>query len=125
MRSETRLSLFFKTLLGSFKEKFFFFQNSFSSAIFFLFLGFLGGNLFGTFLTAIRTLVPWDGFIVLSLLFFIELISYIRYHKEGRYFLILWNFPFSFQKRVVWKSFNFLKIGLMVGFFIDAFKVGS
>lgn len=125
MRSETRLSRFLKTVSLGFKEKFFFFQNSFSSAIFFLFIGFLAGNLFGTFLTWIRTLVPWDGFIVISLIFFIEVISYIRYHNAGRSFLLLWKFPFSYKKRLVWKSLNFLKIGLMLGFFIDAFKVGS
>jgi hypothetical protein len=125
MRSETRLFQFLKTLFIGFKGKFLFFQTSFSSAIFFLFIGFLLGNLFGTFLSWIRTLVPWDGFIVISLLFFIEIISYIRYHKAGRSFLILWKFPFSFKKRILWKSFNFLKIGLMLGFFIDAFKVGS
>jgi hypothetical protein len=125
MRSETRIARFLRNFSESFKEKFSFFQMSFSSAIFFLFSGFLGGNLFGTFLNAIRTLIPWDGFIVVSFLFFVEIISYIRYHNEGRFFLILWKFPFSYKKRIFWKNFNFLKIGLMLGFFIDAFKVGS
>ena len=192
MRSQTRLSRFFNNLLGNFKDKFLFFQNSFSSAVFFLFIGFLGGNLFGTFLTRIRTLFPWDGFIVLSFLFFIEIISYSRYHREGRSFFVFsflrptfgfWSafgltkaskklgidqplvdqredredqkaskmltskrlvdnlplignksvtskdvsrtVPIFFKTRVVWKILNFLKIGLMVGFFIDAFKVGS
>ena len=121
----TMLHPFFQKIFIKLKEKFFFFQTSFSSSIFFLFFGFLFGNLFGTFLTWIRTLIPWDGFIVISLLFFIEVISYIRYHNAGRSFLLLWKFPFSYKKRLVWKSLNFLKIGLMLGFFIDAFKVGS
>ena len=125
MRSETRLTRFLGAFSKTFKEKFSFFQISFSSAIFFLFSGFLAGNLFGTFLNGIRNFLPWDGFIVVSFLFFVEIISYIRYHTEGRFFLILWKFPFSYQKRVFWKNFNFLKIGLMLGFFIDAFKVGS
>lgn len=125
MRSETRIVQFLKTFSESFKDKFSFFQISFSSAIFFLFSGFLGGNLFGTFLNGIRILVPWDGFIVASFLFFVEILSYIRYHSKNRFFLILWKFPFSYRKRVFWKNFNFLKIGLMLGFFIDAFKVGS
>lgn len=125
MRSETRLSSFFQNILISFKEKFFFFQNSFSSSIFFLFFGFLVGNLFGTFLNAIRAFIYWDGFIVLILLFFIEIISYITYHKEGRSFFIIWRFPFLYQKRLFWKCVNFFKIGLLLGFFIDAFKVGS
>jgi len=125
MRSETRLSGFLRIVFSVFKEKFLVFQTSFSSAIFFLFIGFLCGNLFGTFLSWIRTIIPWDGLIVLTLIFFIEVISYIRYHKGGRSFLILWTFPFYYQKRILWKSLNFLKIGLMLGFFIDAFKVGS
>jgi hypothetical protein len=29
------------------------------------------------------------------------------------------------QNQFFWKSLNFLKIGIMFGFFIDAFKVGS
>ena len=133
MRSETRLTRFLGTFLQIFKEKLSFFQISFSSAIFFLFSGFLTGNLFGTFLNGIRTILPWDGFIIVSFLFFVEIISYIRYHIKGRFFLILWKFPplgggttpFSYQKQIFWKNFNFLKIGLMLGFFIDAFKVGS
>ncbi len=125
MRSETRLARFLIDFSENFRKKFSFFQMSFSSAIFFLFSGFLGGNLFGTFLNGIRIFLPWDGFIVLSFLFFVEILSYIRYHMEGRFFLLLWKLPFSYQKRIFWKNFNFLKIGLMLGFFIDAFKVGS
>ncbi len=125
MKSETRLARFFGNFSSIFKEKFDFFQISFSSAIFFLFTGFLGGNLFGTFLQGIRHFLPWDGFIVVSFLFFVEIVSYIRYHVEGRAFIFLWSFPFSYQKRIFWKNVNFLKIGLMLGFFIDAFKVGS
>lgn len=125
MKSETRLSIFFRTLFLKLKEKLLFFQTSFSSSIFFLFLGFLVGNLFGTFLNAIRAVLYWDGFIVLLLLFFIEIVSYITYHKEGRTFFLFWRFPFIYQKRLFWKCFNFFKIGLLLGFFIDAFKVGS
>lgn len=125
MRSQTRLGTVFQDFSKNFKEKFSFFQMSFSSAIFFLFSGFLSGNLFGTFLTGIRLVIPWDGFIVLIFLLFVELISYIRYHNQGRFFLLIWKFPFYYKKRIFWKNLNFLKIGLMLGFFIDAFKVGS
>jgi hypothetical protein len=125
MKSETRLTSFILDFSRTFKEKFSFFQKSFSSAIFFLFSGFLAGNVFGTFLNGIRTVFPWDGFIVGIFIFFVEILTYIRYHNDGRFFLILWKFPFSYQKRIFWKNLNFLKIGLMLGFFIDAFKVGS
>lgn len=164
-----------------------------SNPIFFLFVGFVIGNLFGTFLPSIRFFFSWDGFIVLFLLFFIEFISYIRYRGKSRFFLILWNFsrssssgergisfwnidlqlPILFvQKRFssLWgcfaeqnvsfdleqqrsgreipqlpdkiiksattfldgsipfpryKSLNYFKIGFLLGFFIDAYKVGS
>lgn len=125
MKPETRISTFFQKILIKLKEKFFFFQTSFSSSIFFLFLGFLFGNLFGTFLNTIRSFISWDGFIVLILLFFVEIISYITYHKEGRSFFLFWKFPFFYKKRLFWKCFNFFKIGILLGFFIDAFKVGS
>lgn len=125
MTSETRIARFLKKFSQNFKDKFSFFQMSFSSAIFFLFSGFLMGNLFGTFLNGIRSFIPWDGFIVAIFLFFVEILTYIRYHIKGRFFLLLWKFPFSYKKRIFWKNLNFLKIGLMLGFFIDAFKVGS
>lgn len=162
-------------------------KESFSNGIFFLFVGFVIGNLFGTFLPSIRFFFSWDGFIVLFLLFFIEFISYIRYRGKSRFFLILWNFsrstssgeqgisfwnidlqlPILFvQKRFStpqggrengsfdleqqksgreipelgssaatfldgwipfsrYKSLNYFKIGFLLGFFIDAYKVGS
>ena len=73
MRSETRLTRFLANFSKTFKEKFSFFQMSFSSAIFFLFSGFLAGNVFGTFLNGIRTVFPWDGFIVGIFIFFVEM----------------------------------------------------
>jgi len=156
-------NLFFK------KENFSRSQSpAFASGIFFLFVGFVIGNLFGTFLPAIRIFFSWDGFIVLFLLFFIEFISYIRYQRKSRFFLILWNFrkgdetiPFwgiNFQPLIsfvqnrepvsrrspeppptpeprgvrgwklstlVGRSLNYFKIGFLLGFFIDAYKVGS
>jgi hypothetical protein len=168
---------------GSVISNFFPKKENFSTGIFFLFVGFVIGNLFGTFLPAIRIFFSWDGFIVLFLLFFIEFISYIRYHGKSRFFLILWNFrrpipcvdegipfwgrtfqpliPFvqnRFSKEKVsldledgrsdakipqlrssattfvdgwrypakgYKSLNYFKIGFLLGFFIDAYKVGS
>jgi hypothetical protein len=125
MRSETRLSLFLKKSFFSFQEKFLFFQMHFASSIFFLFFGFLTGNLFGTFLNAIRGFLPWDGLIVLVVLVIIEIISYITYHSNRRPFLSIWQFRNFSKSAVFWKSLNYFKIGLLIGFFIDAFKVGS
>ena len=89
------------------------------TTLFCLFLGFGVGNLFGTFLAGLRHFFHWDGFIILSLLGFIEITNYAIYHsKLERNILPSRSVP-------AWKICHFLKIGLMLGFFIDAFKVGS
>ena len=137
----------------------------FSTTLFCLFLGFVLGNLFGTFLVGFRNVFHWDGFIIFSILGFIELVNYGIYHPRGeRNFLsrsesllaegeergepsvspfsrsrireatpsVKRSNTFGEQKKgrrgwstLVWKTFNFFKIGLLLGFFIDAFKVGS
>lgn len=89
-----------------------------------LLIGFLIGNLFGTFLNTIRNYIMWDGIIVFFLISFIELLNYNVYHNKNRSFLFFIIHP-KIIKRHFWKYFNFFKIGLMVGFFVDAFKVGS
>lgn len=154
---KTRLVRIFEIISVQVKERYFFFQTTFVIAIFFIFLGFLIGNLFGTFLQIIRHFLQWDGFIVAGILIFIEVINYTIYHRKGRSFLILWKFrstkvfrrkyqvaginsidksvqrtaKFRMEKRNFFNSFiflrslNYFKIGIMLGFFIDAFKVGS
>lgn len=137
----------------------------FSITLFCLFLGFVLGNLFGTFLVGFRNVFPWDGFIIFSILGFIELVNYGIYQPRGeRNFLsrseslltkgeersepsvspfsrsrfreatpsVMRSNTFSERRKgrrgwstLVWKTFNFFKIGLLLGFFIDAFKVGS
>ncbi|RYE22842.1 MAG: DUF565 domain-containing protein [Sphingobacteriaceae bacterium] len=114
-----------------------------------LLIGFLVGNLFGTFLNTIRKYIMWDGFIILFLITFIEILNYNIYHNKNRPFLFFIqpkiirerNCPsrsiemqsfvsFSYKTLFYNKRFflillNFFKIGLMIGFFVDAFKVGS
>ena len=89
-----------------------------------LLIGFLVGNLFGTFLNTIRTYVTWDGVIVFFIISGIEISNYNVYHNKKRPFCLFILHP-QIIKRSFWKLFNFFKIGLMVGFFVDAFKVGS
>ena len=36
-------------------------KSFFAPSLFWLFLGFMGGNLFGTFLDMLRTFIVWDG----------------------------------------------------------------
>ena len=134
-------------------------RNRFSYGISFLFFGFLLGNLFGTFLPFIRIIFPWDGFIVIIILFFMELISSSRYQSSRREFLGIWkspllrfyetrderSAPFSLvlfpstlstrqentesRQRIrlerTFSGWNSFKIGFLLGFFIDAYKVGS
>lgn len=137
-------------------------RNQLFHGISFLFFGFLLGNLFGTFLALIRMILPWDGFIVIIILFFMELISYSRYHSQKSRFLGIWkpallsraDSPIGDDNKndVVWNYFfdrnqntspssilnkqssyffngskacNSFKIGFLLGFFIDAYKVGS
>lgn len=88
-----------------------------------LLIGFLIGNLFGTFLNTIREHITWDGVIVLVLIVVIEILNYNVYHNTDRAFFFL-LYP-KRMKRSFWRYINFLKIGCMIGFFVDAFKVGS
>lgn len=99
-----------KTLQTATKEKRTYFETRFSLSLFCLFLGFVCGNLFGTFLNFFRTYIIWDGFIMMLSLILIEVLNYVS---------------FTATCHTLWRSLNFLKIGLLLGFFIDAFKVGS
>lgn len=151
------------------QKKIWVFQNIGIFSVFFLFLGFIFGNLFGTFLESFRGFFNWDGFIIIFTICLGEFISYLNYSKkkvktEPRYkFPSFLSYPFKiflfapksqskgskfqaaaknkpqasfvrqslnekskiFQKSTPLKILNFYKIGLFLGFFIDAFKVGS
>ncbi len=88
--------------------------------------GFLLANLFGTFLTVLRSCLVWDGFIIIGLVFFVEVINLIVYkifkefQKGGR-----GKGTESFRIVIIRKSLNSFKLGFLLGFFVEAFKVGS
>lgn len=88
-------------------------------------VGFLIGNLFGTFLNTIRSFIFWDGLIIFIILCIMELLNFILYNKAKRFFVIYKKISYEPNNQIIWKSLNYLKIGIMFGFFIDAFKVGS
>ena len=148
-----------------------FLSKRFSITLITIFVGFLTGNVFGTFLTKLREFIYWDIFIVFLILAFCEFTSFLMYTKqeirfgEGDFDLSrgegargrggggvsppstpqhplappkplvtkqlngFWsyiNFKYKhiyFQKFI--KLLNSFKIGLLFGFFVDAFKVGS
>lgn len=98
--------------------------DNFTRMLCLLLIGFLIGNVFGTFLNTIRRYITWDGVIVFFVISLIEILNYNVYHNKNRSFLFFLLYPKNI-KRSFWKDFNFFKIGLMMGFFVDAFKVGS
>ena len=118
------------------------FQNIVIFSLFSLFLGFVMGNLFGTFLNTFRNLLKWDGLIISMTILIIEFINYLNYKKKAVNLILKKNSntlvnerPFETLFTLVNKKMktklnfikflNFYKIGLLLGFFIDAFKVGS
>ena len=152
MKSFTRIVFFIKKSIFYIQRKNSFFKEVFSFALFTLFFGFLIGNLFGTFLNTIRFFILWDGFIIFIIIFIMEFYNcflYNRFFKKiceipkklpypfccwNKANTIFWNPLFVFfsykqefftNNKIIWKTINLLKIGVLFGFFIDAFKVGS
>lgn len=107
----TRITFWIKKIYLEAEEQFDFFQNNFIQNLFFIFFGFLFGTLFGSFLEIIRKFFIWDGFILCNLIIIFEIINFynFRLKKHHKY----------------WKYLNSYKIGILLGFFLDAFKVGS
>ena len=125
MKIETRIVFFINQLKVYLNRKNSFFKEVFSFALFTLFVGFLIGNLFGTFLNTIRSFIFWDGLIIFIILSIMEVLNFILYNKAKRFFVISQKISYYPNNPIFWKSLNYLKIGIMFGFFIDAFKVGS
>ena len=98
------------------------FQQNILSMLCLVLIGFLSGNLFGTILGLFRELIIWDGFIIACLILVMEIISYFSYNSIQ---YTLNSSTRAKNKLKFFKKLNFFKIGLMIGFFVDAFKVGS
>ena len=92
-------------------------KKQFLNSLIVLFFGFSFGNLFGTFISSIRNFNVWDGLIISLILLFCELVNYLLYQQNKR----------NSKKQIneFYNLLNSFKIGLLLGFFIDAFKVGS
>ena len=107
------------------------------------YLGFIIGNLFGTFLDLLRNKIIWDGIILITIIFFFEFLNFIIYNKKQARrstgsdppttfatFEDWSGSPIkaqapSFQNKKLFIIFKNLQIGILFGFFLDAFKVGS
>jgi uncharacterized membrane protein YfcA len=107
----TNLNTVITNSLSYLKNKTVLFQKDLLIYLLSLISGLFLGGLFGTFLPFFRTKIIWDGLILLIVLGSVEILNSLFYTKKQ-------NVRFL-------KILNFLKIGLLLGFFIDAFKVGS
>ena len=87
------------------------------------YLGFIIGNLFGTFLNFLRNKIIWDGIILIIIIFFFEFLNFIIYNKN-QLAPQASSIPKFLNKKLLIILKNF-QIGILFGFFIDAFKVGS
>lgn len=143
MKSNTRLLSFLDIWQTKLTIKFLLFETQLPISLFVFFLGFMNGNLFGTLLIFFRQWIIWDVIIIILTLLFIEFINYIYFYltlqyqtlKSNELKLSLTDEQDRDRNRnplIVYDSFthlsrqlNFYKIGLLLGFFIDAFKVGS
>ena len=164
--SNTRIFHVFQRIVLQIQKKSFLFQDIFTVALIFLFSGFSFGNLFGTFLSEIRHLNLWDGFIIFLILLGVEVINFLNYRKKNlksnldpmvlesngkiplafstlKYDLRVANLRFATKElrlgphikrfertsglrpNKIIQILNYFKIGLLFGFFVDAFKVGS
>lgn len=90
-----------------------------------LFFGFLLANIFGTFLGILRCAAIWDGFVIFGLVVFVELISCARYQTLQPPPIDVVSFASTRNRDLFWRFTNNFKIGLLLGFFVEAFKVGS
>ena len=91
-------------------------KKNFLSFLFILFFGFFLGNLFGTLVDSIRSFNIPDSCLIFLILFVNEFINFIAYKNKNENFL---------YQITCSNLLNTFKIGTLLGFFIDSFKVGS
>nr|AYC63924.1 hypothetical protein Ycf20 [Flabellia petiolata] len=87
-------------------------KGRFLISVCYFYLGFVLGNLFGTFLNFFRNKIIWDGAILFIIILIFETLNFFIYNRKllnKKLLIILKN----------------IQIGILLGFFIDAFKVGS
>ena len=101
------------------------FQSFFATMLLSLLLGFLLANIFGTFLGVFRCAAIWDGFVIFGLVVFVEVISCARYQTLQPPPVGAVSFASTGNRNLFWRLTNNFKIGLLLGFFVEAFKVGS
>ena len=111
---QTRLFRIIRQILFNSQYQFALFQNVFTTSIFYLFIGFVTGSGFCNILSLIRETQIWDGFVIFFMLFLFEKIGK-RVYSQNK----------SKTSTQFLKFLNSWKTGVLLGFFVDAFKVGS
>ena len=114
----TRYYIQLNQILNFINQKIIKLKNNFLSFLFCLFLGFFLGNLFGTIVDSIRRLNVIDSLLIFILIFLNEFINFLIYNDKK-------NKIHSPLKIKFYNLLNAFKIGILLGFFIDSFKVGS
>lgn len=124
MFRSTRLLSSASTLWARFNIRLRVTNENLSFHLFCLVSGFFIGNIFGTFLNALRTIFPWDGFIIVAFVFLCEFISFQTYRPVPRPVRARTG-DAERASFFSWRPWNLMKLGVLFGFFVDAFKVGS
>lgn len=107
---QTRLFRIIRQLLLNSQDQLNQFQQVLTTSILYLFIGFITGSAFCTILS-INKPFP-DALVIFFLLFLFEKIGKLVYQPRKK-------------QITLYKLINCWKTGLLLGFFIDAFKVGS
>lgn len=124
MRFSNRLDSAISTSRSVLKTRWSFLYNHFSKLLCILLIGFLAGSMFAGIMSTIKKDFIWDGCVGTALILFTEMISYLTYREKNRFFLFFVISSNRLDPRF-WRFANIFKIGLIFGFFVDAFKVAS
>ena len=111
---KTRLFRIIRAVLQILEEEFNLVFGIFSEIIGYLFIGYVLGNAFGTVLAFLKVPSGAD----MGVLFFLLIV----FEKIGKF---VYSSSESVQLEQHLKILNCGKNGILLGFFIDAFKVGS
>nr|YP_009130465.1 hypothetical chloroplast RF20 [Bryopsis plumosa]CEO90995.1 hypothetical chloroplast RF20 [Bryopsis plumosa] len=95
----------------SYKKRLDFLTKNLDFIFEYFFIGFIIGNLFGSFLIFFRDWFIWDGLLIICLIFLLEIGNFLVFQ--------------SITRTQKFARFLPIRAGILIGFFVDAYKVGS